>query len=219
MDNKKLNTYKRIGTGWAIIIFPIMLLLGFVTHPNLFSFEMITNATDWANEWYGNFMFHFGHLLVLFAVPLIIAAAVYFMSILTKNGSWYGFIGGILSVFGAFMLAVDKGSLCLVLTGLQTVPQDQFAQIMPAVESIFNKAGWLWINWLFLFLQVGFIILAVDLIKEKFIPKWQGWSIIIGLLLLINPDIEIISSTGAILMCIGFIPIGVGVIKGSFGNI
>jgi len=192
-----------------------MLLLGFILHPNIFSFDIITNATEWAEEWHGNFLFHFGHLLVLFAVPLIIVTSIYFMSLLKRNGIWYGFIGGVLGVFGAFMLAVDKGALTLVLTAFQTLSDEQFINILPALQSLLDKAGWLWITWMFLFLPIGFILQTIGLIKEKIIPKWQGMCIIIGLLLLINPDIEIISTVGAALMCIGFIPMGIRELKGT----
>jgi hypothetical protein len=87
---------------------------------------------------------------------------------------------------------------------------------MPALQTLLDKAGWLWIVWLFLLLQIGFILQTIGLIKEKLVPKWQGVFIIVGLLLLINPDIEIISTAGAILMCIGFIPIGIRELNGTF---
>jgi len=137
------------------------------------------------------------------------------MSLPRGRGAWYGFVGGVLGVFGAFMLAVDKGALTLVLTAFQTIPDEQFMNILPALQALLDKAGWLWILWLFLFLPVGFILQTVGLMKERIIPKWQGSVIIIGLLLLINPDIEIISSVAAILMCIGFIPIGIRELKGT----
>jgi hypothetical protein len=132
MANQQIAFIKRVGVGLSVIIFPIMLLLGFISHPNIFSFDIITDAAIWAEEWRGNFLFHFGHLLVLFAVPLIIVSSVRFMSVLKGRGEWYGFIGGVLGVFGAFMLAVDKGSLTLVLTAFQTIPEDQFIGIFPA---------------------------------------------------------------------------------------
>jgi len=216
MGNQRLNSFKQTGTGLSIIIFPIMLLLGFMSHPNFFSFGIITDAAEWADEWRGNFLFHFGHLLVLFAVPFIIVTSVRFMSVLQNRGAWLGLIGGVLGVFGAFMLAVDKGALCLVLTAFQTLPDSQFINITPALQALLDKAGWLWIVWFFLLLPVGFILQTVGLVKEELVPRWQGAAIIIGLLLLINPDIEIISSVGAILMCIGFIPIGVRQVKGTF---
>jgi hypothetical protein len=57
--------------------------------------------------------------------------------------------------------------------------------------------------------MIGGILQAIGLMKEGIIAKWQGILIIIGLLLLINPDIELISSVGATLMCIGYIPWGI----------
>jgi len=218
MKNQRIESLKQIGSGLSIIIFPIMLLLGFLSHPNFFSFGIVTNATEWAEEWRGIFLFHFGHLLVLFAVPLIIVASVRFMALLQDRGAWLGFIGGVLGVFGAFMLAVDKGSLTLVLTAFQTLPDEQFNNITPALQALLDKAGWLWIVWLFGLLIVGFILQALGLIVAKIIPRWQGVLIIIGLLLLINPDIEIISSVGEILMCIGLIPIGIRELKGTLGT-
>jgi len=217
MNNDRVGSVKQVGAGLSIIIFPIMLLMGFVLHPNIFSFDIITDAAEWAEEWRGNFLFHFGHLLVLFAVPLIIVTSVRFMSLLKGRGEWYGFIGGVLGVFGAFMLAVDKGALTLGLTAFQTLPDEQFINMYPALQAILDKAGWLWICWLFLFLPIGFILQTVGLIKEEVIPKWQGICIIVGLLLLINPDIEIISSVGASLMCVGFIPVGLRELSGALG--
>jgi hypothetical protein len=215
VKNQKVQDAKRIGSGLCIIIFPIMLLLGFVLHPNFFSFGMVASVTEWVEEWRGVFLFHFGHLLVLLAVPLIIAASVHFMSLLQDRGAWLGFIGGILGVFGAFMLAVDKGALTLVLTALQTVPESQFNAITPALQTLLDRAGWLGMTWLYALLIPGFVLQALGLMRAGMIKKWQGILIIIGLVLLANPDIEIISSAAAILLCIGFIPIGIRELNGT----
>lgn len=205
---KALERTKRIGAGVCIIVFPIMLLIGFVTHPNILSFERVIDYAVWTSEWRTSDMFHIGHLLVMFAVPFIIVACVRFMSILRGAGAWYGFIGAVLGVFGAFMLAVDKGALTFVLTAFRELPQAEFEASAPAIEAIFARGGWLWITWGFATLPLGVVLQVVGMLKEQIILRWQGLCIIAGLLLLINPDIEIISSAGAFLMCIGFIPIG-----------
>tara|TARA_R110000787_G_scaffold98621_1_gene202648 strand:+ start:929 stop:1150 length:222 start_codon:yes stop_codon:yes gene_type:complete len=44
-----------------------------------------------------------------------------------------------------------------------------------------------------------------------------GLCIIFGLLLLIGPDIEIISSAGALLMCLGLIPDGIREMRTALG--
>jgi hypothetical protein len=205
---------KRAGAGISIIVFPVMLLAGFVTHPNILSLAMVADIDAWIAEWRGNFMFHFGHLLVLFAVPFITVATVRFMSAVNGSGAWLGFIGGILGVFGAFMLAVDKGALTLVLTAFQTLPDGQFTASRPALQVVFERAGWLWITWSFITLPIGVMLQVIGMLKEGIIPKWQGYCAIAGLLLLLNPDVEIISSAGALLMCIGFIPLGLRELSG-----
>lgn len=207
-QDQRLARTKRMVTGVSIVAFPVLLFLGFVSHPNLFSLSTVADIDSWIAEWRGNFSFHFGHLLVLFAVPFVILAVVRFMSVTQGRGAWLCWAGGILGVFGAFMLAVDKGALTLVLTALQTVPDDSFENIKPALQALFDRAGWLWITWAYVTLPIGVILQAVGMLRDEVIPRWQCYTIIAGLLLLLNPDIEIISSAGAVLMCIGFIPLG-----------
>ena len=63
--------------------------------------------------------------------------------------------------------------------------------------------------WLLFALVIGGVVQTIGLMKEKVIQKWQGILIIVGLLLLLNPDIELISSIGSALMCIAYIPWGI----------
>ena len=208
----ELFRLKEVGAGLCIIAFPLMLLIGFVTHPNILSFAMVTSYADWTEEWRNSLMFHIGHLIVMLAVPAIIVACLRLMAMLDGPRSWYGFFGGILGVFGAFMLSVDKGALTFVLTAFRELPQAEFESSAPAIQAIFERGGWLWITWGFVTLPIGFILLAVGLIQQQAVPKWQGICMIAGLLLLLNPDIEIISSVGALLMCLGFIPVGTRIV-------
>ena len=135
------------------------------------------------------------------------------MNILQGKGKKLGFWGGIIGLFGAFILAVDKGALCLVLSAFDTLPEAQFQTFIPFLSVIVNKEGLLWVVWLLPFLPIGAAIQSFGLMKEQIINKWQGISIIVGLLLLNNPDIEFISAVGAFLMCIGYIPWGVKLLQ------
>jgi len=210
----RIETIKKKGFAISLIAFPIMLLTGFLMHPNLLKLESLQTVEQLVSRFHNQPIYHIGHLIVMFAVPVIIIILISFMNILQGKGKRLGFWGGIIGLFGAFILAVDKGALCLVLSAFDTLPEAQFQEFVPFLSVIVNKAGLLWVVWLLPLLSTGAIIQACGLMKEQFISKWQGICIIAGLLLLNNPDIELISSAGALLMCVGYIPWGIKILQG-----
>jgi hypothetical protein len=117
-----INRVKRIGTGICFLAFPLMLLAGFLLHPNLLSLSRIAEASEWAAEFRGNVLFHLGHMLVLLSVPLIIVVGIRCMRLATDGGAWAGLVGGVLGIFGAFILAVDKGAMLARLTHSDAPP-------------------------------------------------------------------------------------------------
>lgn len=95
------------------------------------------------------------------------------------------------------------------MSAFDTLHEDQFLDFTPYLQVIVSKQGFLFIVWLLFALVIGGIIQVIGLLKENVIKKWQGIFIIVGLLLLLNPDIELISTVGSALMCIAFIPWGI----------
>ncbi len=209
----KIETVKRKGFALSLIAFPLMLLTGFVMHPDILKMEALQTVEQLVGRFHKQPMYHFGHFIVMFTVPVIMIMLISSMNVLHGKGRLLGFWGGIMGLFGAFILAVDKGALCLVLSAFDTLPEAQFQEFVPFLSVIVNKEGLLWVVWLLPLLPIGAAIQALGLMKETFINKWQGICIIIGLLLLNNPDIEFISSIGALLMCVGYIPWGVKLLK------
>ncbi len=132
-----------------------------------------------------------------------------------KPGAWFGFIGGVLGIFGAVILACDKGALTLTLSAFDKLPEREFVQIYPALRVLQERAGMLAIVWLLPLLSIGALIQAIGLLKSKAVPAWQPIMIIIGMIIMLNPDIEILSTFAAIFTAIGFIPIGVQVMRKS----
>ena len=209
----KIETIKRKGFALSIIVYPLMLFIGFVTHPNLLAMEPLQTVDQLVNRFHNNAMYHIGHLIVTFAVPVMIIYFIGVMNLLQGKGKALGFWGGILGIFGAFILAVDKGALCLTMSAFDTLPEDQFNAFIPFLQVIVSKEGLLFIVWLLFALVIGGIVQTIGLMKEKVIQKWQGIFIIVGLVLLLNPDIELISSVGSALMCIAYIPWGIKQLK------
>ncbi len=209
----KIETIKKKGFALSLIAFPLMLLTGFLMHPNLLKLEPLQTVEQLVARFHNQLMYHIGHLIVTFTVPVIMIALTSIMNVLQGKGKSFGFWGGIIGLFGAFILAVDKGALCLVMSAFDTLPEEQFQKFVPFLSVIVNKAGLLWVVWLLPALPIGAAIQAYGLMKEQFISKWQGVCIIVGLLLLNNPDIELISSVGAFLMCVGYMPYGAKIFK------
>lgn len=145
---------------------------------------------------------------------LLIVVALYLMEILDHSPlAWIGFIGAVLAVLGAIMLAADKGALCLTMTAFDTLPEKAFAQIMPGVLAMFTKKGWLVLLWGILFLPFGFALQAIALLKTNIIPRWQSILFLIGVLLVGTPDgLEIINLSASIMMAIAFVPYGIQII-------
>jgi hypothetical protein len=210
----KIESIKTKGFAISVIAFPVMLLAGFLMHPNLLKLEALQTVEQLVVRFHNQPIYHIGHLIVMFAVPVIMIALISFMNVLQGKGKQLGFWGGIIGLFGAFILAVDKGALCLVLSAFDSLPEDQFKEFVPFLSVIVNKAGLLWVVWLLPLLPIGAAIQAFGLMRERFISKWQGTCIVVGLLLLNNPDIELISSIGALLMCAGYIPWGIRILQG-----
>ncbi|HUJ75051.1 MAG TPA: hypothetical protein VL359_09340 [bacterium] len=199
----------RVIVGISFVAFPLMLLAGFLAHPHLLSLERVTDAAAWTARFHHNFWFHAGHLLVMFSTLPIAVVGVYLIAKLDRTRSQvWGVFGGAVGLFGDFILAVDKGSLTLPLTAFDALTEDQFATIAPALQAILERRGALALTYLLACLPVGFALVAVGLVRARLVPLWQGLAQIVGLLLLLNPDINPVSAAGALLLCIGYLPMG-----------
>ena len=213
MNSQRLESVKRVGSGLALIAFPIIFIFLFATHPNLFNISMVTDVNTRIEEFHGNDFLHFMHFVMLLCVPLLIVVALKLMDLLKGRGAWLGFIGCVMAVLGAIVLAVDKTALCLVPSAFDTLPEAQFTQLVPGIEALFSNKGYLFVIWFLPLLPLGFVLQGIGLHISRLIPRWQSITIIIGALLLANPDIDLISLIGSVFLTIGMVPLGVQVIR------
>ena len=208
-DSNSLDRVKRIGTGLAFMIFPLVFIIAFAGHSGLLSphflspQELIVRAR-------GDAFLQFGHALVTLNTGLLVVVSIHFMRLLDDTSfAWAGLIGAILAVFGALMLAADKGALCLTMSALDNLPNEDFAQMMPGLLAMFAKEGWLVLLWGIMLLPIGFAVQAVGLLRSNVIPRWQSASLLIGVLFVATPDgVEIVNLTASILLAIAFVPYG-----------
>ena len=53
-------------------------------------------------------------------------------------------------------LAADKGALCLTMSALDGLSDDELAAARPALSAIVAKEGWLWLLWGIVLVPIGF---------------------------------------------------------------
>lgn len=216
MGNERLESVKRVGTGLAFIVFPLVFVFAFAIHPNLFSLEIVTDVRARVAEFHGNRLMHMGHALMLLTVPLLIVASLDFMRVLSDRRPWLGFVGCVMAVFGAVMLAVDKTALCLVPNALDTLPEEQFAQMLPGLEAMFGFRGWLALLYLLPLLPLGFMVQGVGLYSSRAIPRWQSAGLILAMVLLglaAAVDIDLFGLIASLILAGTMIPYGVGLVR------
>lgn len=213
-QKSSLDITKQIGMGLAFVLFPAIFVFAFGVHPNLFS-PRILGPEEMIWRAHHNNLLQFGHLLVTLSPCLLIAIALQFNQLLKETTkAWFGWIGAVVAIFGALILAVDKGALCLTMSAMDTISEAQFSQALPGVLAMFNKAGYLWLLWGIVCLPAGFAIQSIGLIKSRVLPRWQSTLFLTGALLVSTPDgMEIINLTASILMAIALIPYGINMIR------
>lgn len=213
MPPNGLSQLQQIGTGAAFIVFPLIFVFAFSLHPHLFRPRLL-RPEEIVRRARGRTLLHLGHALVLLDTALLVVAAVHFMKILSgSRGEWAGFIGAILAVLGAILLAADKGALCLTMSALDTVPGDEFAAMSPGLRAMFAKKGWMWLLWGIILLPAGFAIQAVGLLQARALPSWESILFLVGVMFVGTPDgLEIINLGASVLMAIAMVPYGIRLI-------
>jgi hypothetical protein len=213
-ESRHLEQTKRIGTGLCFIIFPLVFIFAFATHPNLLSPKFL-GPEALILRLHGVGILHFGHALVTLNTALLVVVALHFMTLLEGTSmKWAGFVGGAIAILGTLSLAADKGALCLTMSALDTLSKTEYVQMMPGLLAIFAKQGWMVLIWGIVLLPVGFGIQAIALIRTQVTPRWQSVLFLIGALLIGTPDgVEIVNLSAAILLTIAFVPYGLQLIN------
>jgi len=217
MNQSLISQIQQIATGAALILFPLIFVFAFSVHPGLLRPRLL-QPEEIIRRARRNKSLQLGHVLVLLGTALLIVVAIHFMKLLGQgNAAWAGWIGAVLAVLGAVLLAADKGALCLTMSALDTVPEDQFSAMMPGLLAMFSKKGWMILLWGILLLPAGFAIQAVGLLQGGALPSWQSILFLIGVLLVGTPDgMEIINLSASVLMAAALIPYGIQLIASAF---
>jgi hypothetical protein len=210
MNTISITQVQQIGTGIAIIIFPLIFVFAFLVHPRLLKPRLLPPA-EIIRRARGSKLLELGHGLVLLNTTLLVVTAIHFMEVLSHgSAAWAGFAGGLLGILGAVLLAADKGALCLTMSALDHVSDGEFSAMMPGLLAMFNKKGWMVVLWGMVALPAGFAMQAVGLLQVGALPVWQSILFLIGVLFVATPDgLEIINLSASVFMATALIPYGI----------
>jgi hypothetical protein len=213
ISSTRLNDVKRIGTGLAFILFPLLFVFAFAVHPGLLTPHRLSE-TELILRAHHNALLAFGHVLVLFDAALLIVVTIELMRMLDHtSAAWAGYIGAVLTVLSAIALGAEKGAECLTISALDTLPENQFTQMMPGLVAIFSHEGWMILVMGVVLLAVGLTIQAIGLFITNVVPRWQS-ALLLGVWLMGFPDgWEIVALIGSVLLAIALVPYGIRVIR------
>jgi hypothetical protein len=203
----------RIGTGLAFVVMPFVFVFAFANHPGLLH-PRVLRPEQLIDRARGNRLLHAGHGLVTINTALMIVVALRLGDVVTRHGAaWAGLVGTLLAVLGTVALAADKGALCLTMSALDGLSDDEFAAARPALFAIFTKRGWLWMLWGIVLIPVGFAVLAIAALVSGATSPWVAVLLLVGVLLIGFPDgVEIVNLTAALIMAAGLVPYGLSLI-------
>lgn len=210
MTETRVARVRRIATGLATLVFPALWLAGVVLHldslhfggasaPSVVGASHDTTAT-------------IGHLLVIAAVPLLVASIAHLGAVSHGRGAVWTTIGGALAAIGGVALAVREGALALSLAALGPQAAPDAAATVPALQPLLDWAGWLWLGAFVALLPVGLALQAGGLYLDGLAPGWQAATIAGGALFLL-PGLGPLAVGGAALLTVGFAGLGARVLR------
>jgi len=208
-----MENFKRIGTGICFLLIPIILILGFGSHPNLTDLEPPGSVEKWVSEFHGNVTWRVAHIAVMWATLPIAIIFLEWMRALKDRMPVWSFVACALGIVGCFMLAADKGALGLVPTAFDTLPEEQFQQLLPGLQAMILYKGQMWMARLYVLMPVGFVLMGIALVRTRIVPRWQGAAVTLGALMLFNPDIDLVSLIASVVLAIGLVPMGLELIR------
>ncbi len=217
MQPSVLAQLQQIGTGGAFVVFPLVFVFAFALHPGLLRPRLLGPEAIMLRA-RGRKRLHLGHGLVLLNTALLVVASLHFMRILSSGrGAWAGFAGAIPAVLGAIILAADKGALCLTMSALNKVSDEEFSAMRPGLLAMFSKKGWMILLWGIILLPAGFAIQTVGLLQAQSLSGWQSILFLVGVLFVGTPDgMEIINLSASVLMALAMVPYGIRLIESAF---
>ena len=206
---KKIISLERKGVALVFVLFPMLFVAAQIMHPDIFHYEMITSGAQWIEHFRGQKLLHLAHFFEFMSAFLLIIMGLHYKKVLFPYSPRLVTVGVYMVFIGSLMLLANKSALCLTISGFDTLSNMQLQQIIPALDVLLQKKSFLAVLWLLPLLPIGYVLISIALFRTKHVPSWQSTLIIIGSLMLANPEVEIINFFASFFLAGGLIPYGI----------
>lgn len=192
-------------TALALILFPLLFVSAQLLHPDPFTTSLPKTGMEFAAHINGARWMHIAHLLEFFCAPLLLVLALHFYARLKPALPRLAFTALVMAAIGTFMLAGNKAALCLTTSAFDTLSDADLFAMAPGLEVLIHRRAFMAVLWGIPLLPLGFVLFAAGLLKAGVAPKWQATFLLIGSLLLANPEIQALNTVASVLLAIGFL--------------
>lgn len=119
-----------------------------------------------------------------------------------------------MAVIGSLMLLGNKSALCLTISAFDTLDDAALQAMVPGLQSLLDRAGWMWMLSFLPLLPLGFLALSIGLLRDREIPRGEAVFLCVGSAMLANPEIQVINFFASFVLAAGFLPLGLRMLRG-----
>jgi hypothetical protein len=203
----------RIVTGLAMIVAPAMQMVGFVLHPQFWTFAKESDAAVQIKYIQNYPNWTIGHVLVTYSLPVVLLVLIQLGKMLSEFRPWWGRIGatlggvGVVFMGGVFGMALSQGALGTLSADEGTIRALQAVMAMNGPLAFLAPAALTF---------VGGVILGTGLLLTGSVPKWSSALYTVGqLVMLVWVDVDAYMFIGAFLSLVGLAPVGLTMLRPS----
>ena len=166
--------FRRLVAGWCMVLAPLVLLVGMILHPDgdRDAAAQLAIVREDADRWFG------AHLLVLIAIPLMLAAVLGLMHMLREREAALGHMGGGLAALGLLALT---GLVAIELVQWQAASSASADAMAGLFDRLDETAGIVVPFYVTaLGFVVGLVLLAAGLYRARAVHSWMAVFLVVA---------------------------------------
>lgn len=190
----------------AILGFAVLFALAQYLHPAPFSGNEPHDGAAYLAAFHHQPLLHLAHFMEFICGSLLIVTAGHLYGFTKARFPNWALIMFIAAGTGAIMLIGNKAAICLTASAFDTLSEPELLALVPGLDVIIGRQGYLAVLALLPLLPVGFAGFGVLAWLSRTTSRWTAAGMFIGSALLVNPGIQALNTAGATVLAIALVP-------------